>query len=532
MAKDKTTYSRSSRNAENLKKIKEEQKKASRAGSSSESRSADKPQRRHIPSSEKEKLRAEAAVKKNKEAASEKNKSRTAKKKPAKKASGNRKKTPTAKLNIGTVIYGMIAFYLLVTLVLYLTANHITSYQVKSGPLSQNEVYTSIVLREEEVVNSSGSGYISYFTGDASKVAKNGSICCVSDNREMFSSTVIEGNNITSDYNLISEFAKAYNSDDFATTYDLKYSLRQSALYSADGNPVISGMQLASQDGVVTYTMDGYEYLTSENLSADDFKPKTYNRQNLQTDEKIVAGTPLYRLITSNTWSIYIPVTDKQSTRLEEYQGKVLKVRFLKDGQTEKGEFSLEENGGQKFAKLTFYSGMIRYCNDRYLEVELITNIETGLKIPVSSLVNKEFYLVPQLYRYTDTTTETAGFMVNRTDKDGNETTEFLSPTCYECKEIPEESGKYFYFVDMNSLQEGDVLIKPDSMERYTVGTTDSLQGVYCINKGYTVFRKVEIIDLNEEYAIVKSGTSYGIELYDYIVRDSSTVNESDILYH
>ncbi|MDO4491529.1 MAG: HlyD family efflux transporter periplasmic adaptor subunit [Lachnospiraceae bacterium] len=439
-------------------------------------------------------------------------------------------RTATANLNIGTFIYIMIAIYLFVSLVLYLTAPHITSYQVKSGPLSQNEVYTAIALREEQVVNSSGSGYISYFTGDSSKVAKNGPICCVSDNREMFSSAMIDKNNIASEHNLISKFAKAYNSNDFGSTYNLKYALRQSTLYSSQGDVMIAGMQLASQDGVVAYTTDGYEYVTAESLTAEEFRPKTYSRQNLQTDDKIVAGTPLYRLITSDTWSICIPVTQKQSARLEEYAGKVLKVRFLKDGQTERGEFSLEENGNQRFAKLTFYSGMIRYCDDRYLEVELITNIETGLKIPVSSLVQKEFYLVPELYRYSDEN-GTAGFTHCYPDKNGTEVSEFISPVCYEDKQIPEGSGKYYYFLDKESVSEGDVMIKPDSQERYTIGVTEKLQGVYCINKGYTVFRKVEIIDQNEEYAIVKSGTRYGIEQFDFIVRDSSTVKESDILY-
>ncbi len=439
-----------------------------------------------------------------------------------------------ARLNIATVIYGMIAFYLLVSLILYLTARHITSYQVKNGPLSQNEVYTSIVLREEQVVNSSGSGYISYFTADSSKVAKNGAICCVSDNRNLFSAVELDDSNLETSYNLISKFAKAYDSGDFGSTYDLKYALRQSTLYSTDGTEEIAGMQLAAEDGIVAYTKDGYEYLTSANLSTDDFKPKSYTRQNLQTDEKIVAGTPLYRLITSDTWSICIPVTERQSAELEEYDGSVMKVRFLKDGETERGEFTLEENGGQLFAKLTFYSGMIRYSNDRYLEVELITNIETGLKIPVSSLVDKETYMLPLEYRYTQNSDEDgeAGFMVSRTDSRGQTTETFLSPTIYEVREIPEDSDRYYCLVDMELLQDGDVLIKPDSMERYTVGSTEILHGVYNINKGYTIFRRVEIIDRNDEYAIVKSKTSYGIQQYDYIVRDSSTVTESDVLYH
>ena len=54
---------------------------------------------------------------------------------------------------------------------------------------------------------------------------------------------------------------------------------------------------------------------------------------------------------------------------------------------------------------------------------------------------------------------------------------------------------------------------------------------MYNINRGYTVFRRIEIIDQNEEYCIVKTGTAYGLSLYDNIVLDSSTVSEDEILY-
>jgi hypothetical protein len=56
------------------------------------------------------------------------------------------------------------------------------------------------------------------------------------------------------------------------------------------------------------------------------------------------------------------------------------------------------------------------------------------------------------------------------------------------------------------------------------------MPGVYCINRGYAQFRKIEEITENKSYALVKSGTPYGISKYDYIVRDGSCVNESDIL--
>ena len=64
----------------------------------------------------------------------------------------------------------------------------------------------------------------------------------------------------------------------------------------------------------------------------------------------------------------------------------------------------------------------------------------------------------------------------------------------------------------------------------YTVEERASLEGVYCINKGYAVFRKIEMLDQNEEYCIIKNGTAYGLSQYDYIVRDGRDVKEEQIV--
>ena len=55
--------------------------------------------------------------------------------------------------------------------------------------------------------------------------------------------------------------------------------------------------------------------------------------------------------------------------------------------------------------------------------------------------------------------------------------------------------------------------------------------GVYNINKGYADFRQIVILYQNEEYAIVKSNTAYGLNVYDYIVLDSATVHDDDFIY-
>ena len=66
-------------------------------------------------------------------------------------------------------------------------------------------------------------------------------------------------------------------------------------------------------------------------------------------------------------------------------------------------------------------------------------------------------------------------------------------------------------------------------MDRYIIKDTDTLEGVYSMNKGYALFRKISIIDKNEEYCIVEKGTSFGLSQFDYIVLNSSKVKESDI---
>lgn len=51
-----------------------------------------------------------------------------------------------------------------------------------------------------------------------------------------------------------------------------------------------------------------------------------------------------------------------------------------------------------------------------------------------------------------------------------------------------------------------------------------TLQGVYNINRGYTVFKKIEVLTSNDEYYTVKRGTDYGLSVYDHIVLDASAV--------
>ena len=65
--------------------------------------------------------------------------------------------------NIGTLIFGAILLYIVISLIIYATTKHISTYQVIAGPLAQNQTYTALAVRQETVVKSNNDGYIRYY---------------------------------------------------------------------------------------------------------------------------------------------------------------------------------------------------------------------------------------------------------------------------------------------------------------------------------------------------------------------------------
>ena len=57
------------------------------------------------------------------------------------------------------------------------------------------------------------------------------------------------------------------------------------------------------------------------------------------------------------------------------------------------------------------------------------------------------------------------------------------------------------------------------------------MEGVYNMNKGYTVFKQIAILASNNEYYVVRKNMDYGLSDYDHIVLDASTVEEGKLIY-
>ena len=438
--------------------------------------------------------------------------------------------------NIGVVFFGFIAVYLIVCIYMYFTSTHISGYEVIEGNLATDYRYTGIALRTEQVYTADKAGYVNYYASENEKVSVLSTVYTVDESGKMADI-------------LHMDFHSVYNfkTDVDSTILDLVNQNMIDRLDSAaDDNSALFTRYNAATAGVVEYYIDGYEDASLDDLSADWFDETVYQRQNLRSEELVSSGDPVYKLVTDENWQLVFPldnemekyILDKiQANQKTADDGTVtqrttyIQIRFDKDEEAVWPSVTVEYRDGQAYGVLSFVNSMVRYANERYLSFEVLRDETTGLKIPKTAVTEKDFYVIPADY-LTKVENDT-GFMKQVTGQDGAVTAQFVNCTIYYQDEEnvyvdPEEES---FSTSQKKLANGDLLVKTDSSETYQVGQTSKLTGVYNINKGYTIFRQIEVLSENEEYCIVKEGTSFGLSVYDRIVLNAAAVTEDQVIY-
>lgn len=446
--------------------------------------------------------------------------------------------------NIGMLIFIVIAIYVVICVILYMRSNPVVGYEVKMGSLSVNNVYNGIVIRDEEVISTQEAGYVNYYARECEKVACGDLVYTVDGSgklTEMLQSDTL-GENTLSDADLteikgdIVSFVKDFEPEHFSDVYSFKYNLQGTTLKLANLNilnnisdiqngTVGYGVKLcnAAKSGYVVYHTDGYEALSAHEVTADIFEKENYEKVQLINNELIAPGDPVYKFVTSEHWSVVIPVTAERATQLQE--AEYVQVRFLKTQDVSWASTEILTSGDDYFCILGFNNSVVNFCTERFIDVELITEEEQGLKIPNSAIAEKEFFLIPK-----DFMTGEAGndgsyrFLRETYMEDGTLSVETIELTVYNETETD-------YYVSDDSLRIGDYLVQENSGEKYAISKKATLIGVYNMNKGYADFRQIIILYQNEEYAIVKSNTEYGLNAYDYIVLDALSVTDDSLIY-
>ncbi len=440
--------------------------------------------------------------------------------------------------NIGILVFGIIFIYLAVSVLMYLTSGPVSVYEVREGSIVNDTAYTGFVVRSESVIAAQEDGYVNYFVTEGDKVGAKTSVYTSSSEKLDFQSVDSESaEDLTAEEEAslltdIQSFSDNFKEEDFQDVYSVKDSItgvldsRSSANRKAQLDEMLKtqGDSLkvynASGDGLIIYSVDGYEGTTISDVTEEMISQNDHETVSIENNTKVKAGDPVYKLITSDQWTVVIELSDAMAQELAET--KQVRVRFSKDNQTETADFSIYNTENANLGFLSFDTGMVRYVKERYLDIELILDDESGLKIPRSSVVQKDFYTVPEDYLTQGGNSQSDGVLVQT----GGGSAKFQ-----EAQVFYRDSETGMVYLDPADFEEDTVLIKPDSSETYALKETKELNGVYNINKGYAVFKQIQILCESDEYYIVASGSDYGLSNYDHIALNGKDVQENDVVF-
>ena len=443
-------------------------------------------------------------------------------------------------LNIGVVIFVIIFIYILFNIFSYFTKTHISVYEVEQGTIAENNTYSGLAIRSESVVYADTSGYVNYYLKDSRKASYNTLVYSIEETGDVAKQIAaastgqseLSKTNLSEIGEVVDEYTKSYSSDSFYNVYSFKESVDAQIMeainldaldsigdytaYAQANNTFHLGY--ATVPGIVAYYTDGYEGVTIDSFEPSMLNELDYTKTNLKMRDKVTAGDPVYKLVTDETWHIVVPVSLEIYERLMD--GTAVQIEFMEDGRKMWVNYEERQLSDGYYLILTLNNSMVRYVQERFIEIELLLDKESGLKIPNSSIIEKEFFKVPKEFFAKGEDSSSKGLLVK--DSASGNINFIATALYYETDDA--------YYIDEEEITAGTVLQRPDSNETYTVGETATLKGVYNINKGYAVFKQINILYQNEEYSIVETGTSYGIALYDHIALDGTKVNENDLI--
>lgn len=444
--------------------------------------------------------------------------------------------------NIGMMIFGIIFVYVVSYVFVYLQKDHVVIYEVKQGSLAKDTSYTGLILRNENVVKASKSGYINFYAREGEKTGANSMVYTIDENGTLAATLAENGvsdvepssDELKSLRSEIMNFSSSFDATDFNEVYNFKYTFDSSVL-KVVGLSMMNSVEALSKEsgtafergsapasGIVEYYTDGYETVTKDTFTPEMLDETNYQKNIIKNNDLISEGDAVYKLITDEGWSIVIEITDDVASQLKEKSN--IYMIFKRDGARIRAGLELLTRDGHNYAILSTKSSMIRYASDRYIDIELVMNDEEGLKIPVSSVVEKEFYLIPEEFAIVDEDSNQVQFLKEVTMEDGTKSTELIEADIYNLVD-----GEYY--VSTDQFEAGQYINKKDSKDTYSIGKKASLIGVYNINKGYADFKEITKLYENNEYCIVKANSAYGLAVYDHIVLDASTVGDDQIIY-
>lgn len=445
---------------------------------------------------------------------------------------------------LSTIMFALVFIYILIQVIIFVDNEDPITFTVEKSTYDTDFTAVGIAIRDETVINASSPGTAYYYVRDGEKVSKGANIYSIGSSATgqsgdaAFSDTddLFAGIDYTEFLKQIKMFKTGFSESSFGDVYDFKMSMdnkllemyEERALKQAGYSENSIDAEKAPFSGLVTYYQDGYENITKNDLSAELFDKTTYKKKSLRAESQFSSGDAVCKLVNDETWEIAIMLSKDEYDKVSKNEYATYTIND--SSRVISTPYETIEKDDKNYIVVSFNKYMAQYINERFLDINFQFSESTGLKIPTSSVITKDAYMIPKAFMVEEkdenNTVTGSYFYKVITNEGGDVEYSKITPLVYF-------SDDKFCYVDSSDIDADALLGKPDSIARFSVTTAArySMDGVLCVTTGTAKFRRIEIKVEGDDYIIVAEGTSYGIARYDRILLDGDSMNEGDAVY-
>lgn len=427
-------------------------------------------------------------------------------------------------------------FVILIIILIYTATNFvkifnrktIKYYEVTSGEIVNVDRHTGIIYRDEHVETSTTDGNISFYVVNGERVNRGAFIYSIGDAENVFEKSTLNNNDKLLIKQNVKKYVNSITDLNFGNIYNVKHNIdnqldeinivKQLENSNFENEIDAKTKGYARYAGLVSFIIDGHEDEKYDSYTSDSYK-RFDNTIINNKDNVVSSGDPIYKIISDPTFYIVFD----SDYNYDNNANKLVNIKFVYEGLNASGRISSFIGSDEKkhFAILVDEYPE-SFIDKRVVEFEIENKKITGLKIPISSIISKNCYVIPKNMLEKDFETDENIFY--KLSYDGKRVR-------VNCNISKEDDNYYYISIDdsLSSLKYGDVLTNRYN-DTYSLSTVRKLDGVYNLNKGYAVFKNVDIIDRTNEYAIIRSRTENGVSLYDHIALTATDVTEGDLI--
>lgn len=451
-------------------------------------------------------------------------------------------------INIGVVIILLVFAYLALNVFISLRKDHLAIYEVQAATMALDDNARAVIIRNEKNYYTDKAGYTNFYVRSGARVAVNDTVYSIDESKNIFDylkdydvNYTFSAEDTSVIKNYIYDFNDEYSDDNYSVVYELKESIISEILNISDnyllenldelleegGETPNFSLVKSDASGVVSFFSDSLDGLTADEVTPSTFDNTGYTSKNLYDAEIKEQNALIYKIINDDSWELVINLNEDQYTKLSE--NKSISFTVKDDGMKFSEKCSFYTKDGGYFCKLELGDYMIRYIRQRFLDLQLVIQTDAGLKIPATAVTEKEFYVIPEEY-YTEYEIENEvlnGFTYMNYDPETRQTSyEFVEADCYY-----HDTDRGVVYVDTKDFTYGQYVYCMEDETQYQVSVIEKLKGVYNVNKGYAVFRRIEFLSESDDYCIVRAGAARSLSEHDHIALNAKLINENLQIY-